>query len=322
MKKIPVNLVCGPLGIGKTTAIIDYLKRNASKQFCAVLVNDFGPVGLDAAIMEGDLGKTVSDRTAIKMLPGGCVCCTSAAGVLEALEELQSQPRLDRIIIEPSGLAMVGDMVDLVASVAAKFCLEIRPVITIIEPRLLDREAFTRAPYFVRMVEAADVLVANRCDLASTEQLSRFEGWTQTLYPPKLRVIKTTHGRLPDEVFEDGEARALEVGSGNGGKSTHAADQYAGGCVFDAGIVFDAEQIEQTLQELAMRGFVGNEILRLKAILRTTDGWRLYEIARGDNHCRPTDYRRDNRIDWITQGIPLLDTAVKGLFEKSIRRRD
>jgi G3E family GTPase len=122
-RKTPVNLVCGPLGIGKTTAIIQYLKRHAREQFTAVLVNDFGPVGLDAAIMEGDLAADAKGRTAIKMLPGGCVCCTSAAGLVGAMEQLRAAPRLDRIIIEPSGLAMVGDIVDIVASVAQRFGL-------------------------------------------------------------------------------------------------------------------------------------------------------------------------------------------------------
>src|SRR5690349_4024282 len=125
IRKTPVHLIAGPLGIGKTTAIISYLQRQAGREFVAVLVNDFGPVGLDAAIMEGALAQDASANTAIKMLPGGCVCCTSAAGLLSAFEELSVLPRVDRIIIEPSGLSLVGDTLDLVASVADRFSLEL-----------------------------------------------------------------------------------------------------------------------------------------------------------------------------------------------------
>jgi G3E family GTPase len=313
-RKVPVNLVCGPLGIGKTTAIIQYLRRTSASQFTAVLVNDFGPVGLDAAIMEGDLQSDVKGNTAIKMLPGGCVCCTSAAGFLASMGQLQQLPRLDRIIIEPSGLAMVGDMVDVVASVAKQYHLELRPVITLVEPRLLDRAGFTQAPYYIRMVEAADVLVANRCDLATPEQIARFEQWSAGLYPSKLRVILTRNGEIADEVF-DLRHDTERVRTAAGAKLPHDADQHAGGCTFGSEVVFQTDAIERLLQEFAMKGFAGNEVLRLKAILHTQEGWRLYEIARGQSHIRPTDYRRDSRIDWITEGIPLLDEAVKARFE-------
>lgn len=315
-RKVPVNLVCGPLGIGKTTAIIHHLKRTADAQFTAVLVNDFGPVGLDAAIMESDLASNgARDNISIKMLPGGCVCCTSIAGLLDSVQQLKALPRLDRIIIEPSGLAMVGDMVDVVSSIASQYQLELRPVITLVEPRLVDRPGFLKAPYYVRMVEAADVLVANRCDLASVEQIARFDEWSRGLYPPKLQIIKTKHGELPAEAFDLAlSADRAAAAPHESIRAAHTNGDCAGGCVFDASVVFDPDLLEQLLRRLAVDGFAGNEVLRLKGILHTSDGWRLYEIARGSNHVRPTDYRRDSRIDWITQGVPLLDEAVREKF--------
>ncbi len=313
--KVPVNLICGPLGIGKTTSIIRYLKGHAGREFVAVLVNDFGPVGLDAAIIEGDLPADGKGNTSIKILPGGCVCCTSAVNLMGALEDLSKLPRVDRIIVEPSGLAMVGDMVDVLASVADRFSLELRPVIALVEPRLLDRVGFMKAPYYVRMVEAADVLVANRCDMASENHIERFKEWARGLYPPKVRVVMTSHGEIPDEVFEL-KREPSKANAGGNGAAGHLADQYSGGCIFPADAVFETDRVEETLQQMALKGVVGNEVLRLKAILNTTDGWNLYEIARGQNYSRPTDYRRDSRVDWITEGIPLLDEFVKGLFEK------
>ena len=311
---IPVHLVCGPLGIGKTTAIIHYLRRHAAAEFTAVLVNDFGPVGLDAATMEGALPAAAQEHTSIKMLPGGCVCCTSAAGFMGAMEQLRTMPRLDRIIIEPSGLALVGDMVDLVESVQAEYGLELRPVITLVEPRLLDRAGFLKAPYYVRLVEAADVLVANRCDLASPDQLRRFEQWAAELYPPKERVVMTQQGELPDDVFTLRRERSRPAGQSHP-RTNHVADQHAGGCVFEAKTVFETDRVEKVLRELAMNDVAGNEVLRLKAILHTQEGWKLYEIARGESYCRPTDYRRDSRVDWITHGVPILDEVVSGRFQ-------
>lgn len=316
MKKIPVHLICGPLGIGKTSAIIAYLRRQAGKQFVAVLVNDFGPVGLDAAIMEGDLGSLAREQTTIHMLPGGCICCSAATGLMDAMEKLAGMPQVDRIIIEPSGLAMVGDMVDLVQSVAERYHLELRPIITLVEPRLMDRLGFLKAPYYVRMVEAADILVANRMDLASEDQTRRFEQWAGELYPPKTRILKTTQGDIPDEIFEVRHGQMPQRRQGKNGRGEkHTEGHFPGGCLFPAQVLFDAQGVMELLQKLHQEGFVGNKVMRLKAILQTQEGWRLYEIAGEQIFTRPTDYRRDNRVDWIMDGVPVLDEAVQELFQ-------
>ncbi len=310
---IPTHLICGPLGIGKTTAIIDYLRRHAADQFTAVLVNDFGPVGLDAAIMEADIGSAARDRTSIHMLPGGCVCCTAAAGLIGAMEQLSAMPRLDRIIIEPSGLALVGGMIDLVLDLAEKHRLELRPVIALVEPRLLDRAGFHKAPYYVRIVEAADVLVANRCDLATAVQIDAFDQWAADLFPPKLRIVKTTRGHIPDEVFDlryDHQPRRGDVR-----RAGHSAGEQAGGTSWPADVCFSADAVLDLLGEWSRSGFGGNDILRLKSLLHTNDGWQLFEIAQREVHHRSTDYRRDNRIDWIASG-PVLDEVIRGQFER------
>ena len=310
---IPTHLICGPLGIGKTTAIIDYLRRHAADQFTAVLVNDFGPVGLDAAIMESDIGLAARDRTSIHMLPGGCVCCTAAAGLIGAMEQLSSLPRLDRIIIEPSGLALVGGMIDLVLDLVDKYGLELRPVIALVEPRLLDRAGFYKAPYYVRVVEAADVLVANRCDLATPAQIAAFDQWAANLFPRKLRILKTQQGHIPDEVFELRYGRQPQRPSPL--PAGHSPAEQAGGTSWPADVCFRADAILDLLGEWSRSGFAGNDVLRLKSLLHTDDGWKLFEIAQDQVHHRSTDYRRDNRIDCLTSG-PVLDEVIRQQFER------
>jgi len=75
---LPVHLVAGPLGVGKTTAILSYVERHAGREHVAVLVNDFGPVGMDGAIMRGAIGRVVGDQMKVLTIPGGCLCCASA----------------------------------------------------------------------------------------------------------------------------------------------------------------------------------------------------------------------------------------------------
>ncbi len=331
---IPCHLITGPLGVGKTTTILQYLKQQAGRQFIAVLVNDFGPMGMDDAILEGELGDKVRSGSQVLMVPGGCICCSAAPGMIAALQKLATLPKVDRILIEPSGMAMTGDMLDLLHSLKQQHHLELRPTITLLDVREVDKQAYQRMPYFYRMFEAADILIGHRCDLATPVQLEKFREWSEGLYPPKLRIITTHHGELPGEVFEltkkeeptatgfqvlspapghDGPVKlksGAAVGSGAGvatGSSMvmtgapafkHAGE--AGGVRWDASLRFDAQGMLEALHQIVREGFGGVKIERLKGVLQTDEGWQLMEIARGDVFSRPTDYRRDNRIDWIT----------------------
>jgi len=306
---IPTHLICGPLGVGKTTAIIDYLRRHAATEFTAVMVNDFGPVGLDAAIVDSDTG----GRASVQMLPGGCVCCTAAAGFVGALEEMAQRPEVTRLLIEPSGMAMVGDMVDLLRSISAKYRLDLRPVVVLVEPRLLERAAFHKAPYYTRMVEAADVLVANRSDLATLEQRQAFEQWAAALQPPKLRVIQTEQGKLPDEIFELRYQPQAHFSPATRGHQL--TDHWAGGTLWPCEVRFSYERTLDRLGEWARTGLLGRQVLRFKGLMHTDEGWRLLEIAQAAVHQRPTDYRRDNRADWICTGAPILDEAIRAELE-------
>lgn len=323
-QSIPCHLVAGSLGVGKTTAILHRLKRWADREFTAVLVNDFGPVGLDNAIIDGDLGQAGRDAVKTFMVPGGCICCSAAAGLFGAFDELAKLPRLDRIIIEPSGVVLVGDMLDLLKELRKKLPIDLRPVITLMDVRMLARPSFTRLHYFVRMIEAADILVANRCDLATPEQVQAFEQWAAGLYPPKLRVLTTDYGQLPDEVFDlrAEDAKFVPV-KGLGftiqqeaaremrkevAPVDHDHEQYhPGGVTWPAETRFHLDRLEAMLKRWAtegvegMEGMEGMAIERLKGIFQTDSSWQLLEIACGDVHSRGTDYRRDNRMDWISR---------------------
>lgn len=79
-KKKALNIVTGPLGVGKTTAILHYLKNQAGKENIGVLVNDFGPLGLDGIFLQEQPQEAGSLR--IESIPGGGLCCTRGAGFL------------------------------------------------------------------------------------------------------------------------------------------------------------------------------------------------------------------------------------------------
>lgn len=76
MKSIPCQIIAGPLGIGKTTTLLAYLKRQQGRERIAILVNDFGTLGIDGTLLNANPGSPESPR--IVSVPGGCLCCTAS----------------------------------------------------------------------------------------------------------------------------------------------------------------------------------------------------------------------------------------------------
>ena len=99
LSQIPTHLIAGPLGAGKTTLIRHLLAQKPAGERWAVLINEFGQIGLDAALLEqGD------DGIAMAEVAGGCLCCVNGAPFQVGLGRLLRKARPDRLLIEPSGL--------------------------------------------------------------------------------------------------------------------------------------------------------------------------------------------------------------------------
>ena len=98
---IPVSVIGGYLGAGKTT-LVNHLLRNANGRKLAILVNEFGELPIDADLIEADDGDMIS-------IAGGCICCSYGSDLVGALMELpERMPDMDGMLIEASGVALPG----------------------------------------------------------------------------------------------------------------------------------------------------------------------------------------------------------------------
>ena len=329
---IPCHVIAGPLGVGKTTAIIDLLRRRAGREYVAVLVNDFGSVGIDGALIGADAGG--EDSLAVQSIPGGCICCTAAAGLATSLKKVLELPNVNRVIVEPSGVVATGQLVDVLRQVTGDGRLDVRPVVVLMDPSRIGSQLVEQMPYFSRLVEAADVLVANRCDLASDEQMADFRGWSSRLYPQPMRILETTQGVLPDEVLELQRAAAPSQVCATCGHvhdhdhkhehthehhrhHNHDASHHAGGLSWPAAQQFDDGALMRAIHGLCETFTDG----RFKGVFHTTAGWQYIDIAGGRVNRRATEYRRDNRVDWIAPapgsapGNAMSEAAMRATLE-------
>lgn len=344
-KRIPVNLIAGPLGAGKTTVINHLLESRPPDEKWAVLVNEYGLVGLDAALIGDDRQAPGPDsgRVEIREVAGGCICCT-AGFVFEAYLVLLLQGRPDRLLIEPTGLAALSGILDTLARPGIRESVDVRSVVCLLDPSTLERDLEREE---VRdQYEAADVLLASRSDLASEAQLGAFEGWARGLFPPKPFIGRVEQGRLPLELLDRVQGRGASQSPGNvvaghpprdhdhshdhdhdhDHDHHHHAPEPEPTCDADTpiiqrshrsplastlgwicweGLVFDAERVHRWLLDLSKQP--GTR--RTKAVLRTTRGWRGFNCAGEVEEVRATGHRRDSRLELVIESDTPPDPA-------------
>lgn len=189
MSSIPAHLILGFLGVGKSTAIMDLMQRRPEGEHWAVLVNEFGEVGVDGALME-------AGGVAVREVPGGCMCCIAGLPMQVALNELIRREKPDRLLIEPTGLGHPSQVIDTLTGGSYERVLHLRSVLCLVDPRRLAEERVRNNVHFRDQAAVADVLVANKSDLCTDADQARFHEWAGAFEPPKALVAETAHGRL------------------------------------------------------------------------------------------------------------------------------
>ncbi len=302
---IPTNLILGFLGVGKTTAILDLLKNRPEGEVWAVLVNEFGEVGIDGALLE-------TEGAFIREVPGGCMCCVAGLPMQIGLNQLIHKARPDRLLIEPTGLGHPSQIIDTLTSEHYQDVLALGPVISLVDPRRLEEPRVVENVQFRDQVAAADILVANKVDACSPEQLSAFDQWAAKLEPAKRAVFHTSFGRLAPE-WLDGCTDLPEVTSPQAHHhhnhqskpdpavpvseepwqrvSNEGQGYFSVGWRIHPDLVLD----ESGLMALAL----DDRLSRFKAVVHCSDGWRAVNMADGALSVVEAESREMSRIEMI-----------------------
>lgn len=331
---IPVNLVTGFLGVGKTTALMKLLAEKPANEYWAVVVNEFGEVGIDGATLS-----TAGDGLQVTEVPGGCVCCTTSPMLRTALTKLVKERRPDRLLIEPSGLGHPAGIVDLLRDPLLVKAFEVRAVVTLVDPRHLDDVRYTSHETWRDQIQLADVLVLNKCDLADVPQIERVQAMAAALFPPKLALVTAVNGAFDPALLDLElhperwpEAGSPHAHSGNVSlkprrkvaltpeiepevwpvrKTQSSLGSHSCGWIFPqetqffsaaVAALFDAFSQPESLE------LVG--VTRAKAVLHTERDWYRLDWVDGMPSAMPAAWRRDSRLEVIVQSKTAPDWAL------------
>lgn len=311
--RIPTNIVTGFLGVGKTTAVLDLLARKADGERWAVLVNEYGEVSIDHAILEGGAGAGVT----VREVAGGCVCCATAPYLQVALHLLLTEAKPHRLLVETTGLGHPGQLIDKLRSGYADR-LDVRATVTIVSPDDFTTPGMRENPVFREQVELADVLVLNKLDRADDAIVAEFQAWANAMRPPKLLIAATQDGRLERDWLDLGGSPAglsllaepaAEVPAPKHDPQPRrpvriesAGPPPACGWIFSPDDVFDESRLLRFLGELPGTS-------RLKGVFRVGDDWLTVNRVGTSTTLAATNYRRDSRVE-IFADSPAVDWAA------------
>lgn len=259
-QRFPIHLLTGFLGAGKTT-VLNGLLRHPELQRTAVIVNEFGAVGIDHLLV------AQSSESVIE-LANGCLCCTIQSDLVTTLFGLYAArvngevPPFERVVIETSGLAEPGPILETLfinSIVAPRFALA--GVLTVVDA-LNGARTVDLQPESAKQIAAADRVLMTKTDLASAAQLSALEERVQALNPD-CSITQVLNGAVTPALLEpqqDAQVRWLPIPEG----ATHALDGVRSRSV----VIGNTIEWEALLAWIAaVKELLGPHLLRIKGLL-------------------------------------------------------
>ncbi|RYC30930.1 cobalamin biosynthesis protein CobW [Lichenibacterium minor] len=286
LAKVPVTVVTGFLGAGKTTMIRHLLEGSHGRRL-ALIINEFGDVGVDGDILRSCGIESCPEENIVE-LANGCLCCTVADDFVPAIEALLArEPRPDHIVVETSGLALPKPLVKAFDWPAIRSRVTVDGVVAVVDGAAVAEGRFADDPARLAAQRAADgsvdhdnpleevyedqllcadLIVLNKADLLSAERLDAVSAEIRAAIPRAVKVVPTREGRIAAEVLL-GLAAAAEDDLANrpshhDGEEGHDHDDFDS-FVLDVPPLADPDVFVHKLAGIAQR----HGVLRTKGFL-------------------------------------------------------
>ncbi|MBL4908365.1 MAG: cobalamin biosynthesis protein CobW [Sneathiella sp.] len=333
--KIPATVITGFLGAGKTS-LIRNLIENANGKRIALIINEFGDLGVDGDLLKGCGDETCSDDDIVE-LANGCICCTVADDFLPTIQYLlDREKRPDHIIVETSGLALPKPLVRAFGWPEVRTQVTVDGVITVVDGPAFRDGLFASNPEAVQeqreadenlnhdspleelfedQLNCADLIILNKSDLLSEDELASAEAALKEQIRPAVKLVKTSHGKINHSILLGLEAAAeddLDVRKSHHDETDdHEHDD------FDSFVVtLPNPDTPETLVERLQKAIESHGILRVKGFIAVA-GKDMRLVVQGVGNRIQHYYDREWQ-DGETPTSQLVVIGEQGLDEQAI----
>tara|TARA_Y100001960_G_C14763621_1_gene875589 strand:+ start:663 stop:1625 length:963 start_codon:yes stop_codon:yes gene_type:complete len=211
-----INLLFGFLGSGKTTLARNLLLAKPSDKKMAVIVNEFGDVGIDGTILEGrEEGQSID----MVELTSGCLCCSLKGSLLSAVEELNRDSNVDLLVIEATGVAEPEEMIETFSDPSFSETYNMGPMVTVVDAHKFMKIREILGPFYEAQVRNADVLVLNKIDLAKADDLETLRQEVESMNPSADIVFTERCDVDPAQLLFGDESRVMASAESNNSTS-------------------------------------------------------------------------------------------------------
>ena len=289
-EKIPATVITGFLGAGKTS-LIRHLIENAEGKKLALIINEFGDLGVDRELLKGCDNEKCTEDDIIE-LANGCICCTVADDFLPTIQKILSwDERPDHIIVETSGLALPKPLVRAFGWPEVRTQVTVDGVVTVIDGPAYRDGLFAANPAAVQaqreademldhdspleelfddQLNCADMIIFNKADLLNASEVSNATDELKDRVRPQVKMLQTSHGKIDGRVLlglgaaaEDDLAARPSV---HDGADEHEHDDFVS-FVLDIGKISTPESLLVKLE----KAISSHGILRVKGFLTVQD---------------------------------------------------
>ncbi|NER64333.1 cobalamin biosynthesis protein CobW [Pseudomonas sp. MAFF212427] len=315
LQNIATHVIAGPLGAGKTSLLRQLLAQRPADERWAVLINEFGQIGLDAALLATD-----QDGVAMGEVAGGCLCCVNGAPFQVGLARLLRKAQPHRLFIEPSGLGHPAQLLAQLRKAPWLGVLALQPAVLVLDaPALAAGQALPEAQ--AHALHSAGLLVLNKAKGVTPDKRL----WI-TSRLPDLPVCWTDHGAIGLEDLPVSNVPAEPVGNvpllPDGPESPGVVwpDPTQPICSYqqlEAGwsIGWRWHPRQQLDPERLQRWLGGLGWRRAKMVIHSPQGWRSANALDGQAlEWQASEWRRDSRIELIypqAQAVHRLEQGMR-----------
>ncbi len=306
-KAIPTHIISGFLGAGKTTVLQYLLSQKPEHEIWAVLMNEFGQIGIDQQLMPQ------SNGFAIQELLGGCLCCSSQLPMQIALSRLISENTIDRLFIEPTGLGHPAQLLEQLTEPHWLQHLSMRSLVTVIDGSRLHDSDWSQQNLYQDQLKAAQVVVISHQDKMTDGDIFALETLKKEYEAYQQKWILTSQGNLSiievDQIYT-GKKRLIQpllkiqknltaneqpVIKQLPYHYVESAQGYSvAGWKLPKSWTFNFYDVLDLLCEQ-------KDWLRIKAVFNTNEGWKSFNFNPNQFNYQTAQEGIDNRIEIIYQ---------------------